>query len=153
MANVQTVGIGLYLALAVIQAISTMGVAGLSRRVVTLRSAVVSGNMGPVEIGNAKRLSYDVSGLEIGFHDLNRRLLRLVFLLFAISLGYFAYTTVYQDVDALQDGVWFIFLFYLVLPVLIFLSSSFLIAWRCRAVANKVSEAEKRVRAKMLGLP
>ena len=152
MANVQTVGLGLYLALAVIQAVSTTGVAGLARRVATLRQAVISGKMGPVEIGNAKRLSYDVSGLEIGFHDLNRRLLALVFLLFLTSLAYFTYTTVYQDLDAGQDGVWFIFLFYVALPMLIFLVSSCLIGWRCKAVAKKISEAEKRVRAKTLGL-
>ncbi|TCP98162.1 hypothetical protein C8J46_105315 [Sphingomonas sp. PP-F2F-A104-K0414] len=152
MANVQTVGLGLYLALAVIQAVSTTGVAGLTRRVATLRQAVVSGNMGPVEIGNAKRLSYDVSGLEIGFHDLNRRLLAVVFALFSTSLAYFAYTTAYQNLDAGQDGVWFIFFIYLVLPVLIFMGSSILISWRCQAVAKKVGEAEKRVTAKTLGL-
>lgn len=107
LANVQTVGIGLYLALAVVQAVSATGVAGLSRRVATLKNAVTNGQMGRVEIGNAKRLSYDVSGLEIGFHDLNRRLLRFVFVLFAISLSYFGYCTVWQNVDALKDGMWF----------------------------------------------
>ena len=153
LANVQTVGIGLYLALAVVQAVSTTGVAGLSRRVVTLRNAVTSGQMGRLEIGNAKRLSYDVSGLEIGFHDLNRRLLRFVFVLFAISLSYFGYCTVWQNVDALQDGMWFIFVYYLVLPVFIFLVSTFVIARRCRGIAKRVLEMETRVRNKTLGLP
>jgi len=108
--------------------------------------------MGPVEIGNARRLSYAVNGLEIGFHDLNRRLLRLVFLLFAIGLSYFIYTTIYQGLYSRLDGLLFILLFYLALPIGIFLFSSFLIAWRCRGVAKKVVEAEKRVRAKTLDL-
>jgi hypothetical protein len=152
LANVQTVGIGLYLALAVIQAISTTGVAGLSRRVATLRNGVTSGRMGPTEINNVRRLSYDVSGLEYGFHDLNRRLLWFVFALFTISLAYFAYCTVRQNVDALQDGVWFIFLFYLMLPVAIFIITSIVIARRCKVIANKVGEAEKRILAKQLNL-
>lgn len=152
LANVQTVGVGLYLALAVIQAVSTTGVAGLSRRVATLRNGVSSARLGAVETGNVRRLSGEVSGLEIGFHDLNRRLLRIVFLLFAVSVAYFAYCTVWQNVDAGKDGVWFIFVFYLVVPIVIFLGSTILIAHRCKAVAAQVSEAEKRIRAALLGI-
>lgn len=153
LANVQTVGVGLYLALAVIQAVSTTGVAGLARRVATLRNGVTSGRMGPVEIANVRRLSFDVSGLEYGFHDLNRRLLWFVFTLFAISLAYFAYCTVWQNVDALQDGVWFIFLFYLALPVAVFVFTTVVIARRCRVIAKRVYDAEKRILAKQLNLP
>jgi hypothetical protein len=137
--------------LAVIQAVSTTGVAGLSRRVATLRNGVSSARLGAVEAGNVRRLSGEVSGLEIGFHDLNRRLLQTVFVLFSISVGYFAYCTIWQNVNAGIDGVWFILLFYLALPVLIFLGSSLLIALRCKAVAKRVGDAEKRIRASLLG--
>lgn len=152
LANVQTVGIGLYLALAVIQAVSTTGVAGLSRRVATLRNGVSSARLGAVELAKVRTLSGEVSGLEIGFYYLNRRLLRLIFLLFSISLGYFAYCTVWQNFDAGRDGVWFIFIFYLAVPLAIFLGSSILIARRCKAVATRVAEAEKRIRSALLGL-
>lgn len=152
LANVQTVGIGLYLALAVIQAVSTTGVARLSRRVTTLRNGVSSARLGAVEAGNMRRLSGEVSGLEIGFHDLSRRLLTMVFALFSISVGYFAYCTIWQHIDAGVDGVWFIFLFYLAVPILTFLGLSLLIACRCRAVAKQVAEAERRIRAALLGI-
>lgn len=152
LANVQTVGIGLYLALAVIQAVSTTGVAGLSRRVATLRNGVSRARLGPVETANIRRLSGEVSGLEIGFHNFNRRLLWLVFLLFAISVAYFAYCTVWQNVDACTVGVSFIFLFYLAIPVGIFVGSTLLIARRCRKVARQIAEAEKRIRTALLGL-
>lgn len=109
--------------------------------------------MGPVEIANVRRLSFDVSGLEYGFHDLNRRLLWFVSTLFAISLAYFAYCTVWQNVDALQDGVWFIFLFYLALPVAVFVVTTVVIARRCRVIAKRVYDAEKRILAKQLNLP
>lgn len=151
LANVQTVGIGLYLALAVIQAVSTTGVAGLSRRVATLRNAVSSARLGSVESANVRRLSGEVSGLEIGFHNLNRRLLCIVFLLFSISVAYFAYCTVWQNADAGVDGVRFIFLFYLAIPIIIFIGSALLIAHRCRSVARKIVDAERRIRALLLG--
>lgn len=152
LANVQTVGIGLYLALAVIQAVSTTGIAGLARRLATLRNAVTTKRM-RAEIDNVRRLSGEVSGLEIGFHDLNRRLLGLVCALFTVSVGYFAYCTVWQNLDARQDGTWFIFGFYLALPIAIFLVSAAIIWKRCRAVAKRVKEAETRIRRALVGLP
>lgn len=151
LANVQTVGVGLYLALAVIQAVSTTGVAGLSRRLATLKNAVTTKRM-RAEIDNVRRLSGEVSGLNIGFHALNRHLLGLVFVLFAISIAYFAYCTVNQNCDAGEDGLWFIFTFYLVLPVVIFLISTGIIWKRCRSVAVRVDEVEKRVKRALLGL-
>ena len=150
LSNVQTVGIGLYLALAVIQAVSTTGVAGLSRRVATLRNGVSSARLGSVESANVRRLSGEVSGLEIGFHNLNRWLLWIVFLLFAISVIYFAYCTVCQSFDAGIDGVWFIFLFYLAAPIVVFIGTSMLIAHRCRVVAQKIFDAERRIRTNLL---
>lgn len=152
LANVQTVGIGLYIALAVIQAVATTGMAGLSRRVATLRNAVSSAKLGAVETGNVRRLTGEVGGLEIGFHHLNRRLLRIVFVLFSVSIGYFAYCTIRQNVDAGADGVWFIFVFYLAVPLSIFFGSGLLIASRCQSVARQVDDAEQRIRSALLGL-
>ncbi|VXD02874.1 hypothetical protein [Sphingomonas sp. 8AM] len=151
LANVQTVGIGLYLALAVIQAVSSTGVAGLSRRLATLRSAVATKRM-RTEIDNVRRLSGEVSGIEIGFHDLNRRLLGLVSILFTVSVGYFAYCTIWQNIDAGHDGVWFIFFYYLALPISIFFGVAALIWKRCRDTAKHVKEAESRIRRALLGL-
>lgn len=151
LANVQTVGIGLYLALAVIQAVSTTGVAGLSRRLTTLRNAVTAQRMRG-EIDNVRRLSGEISGLEIGFHDLNRRLLRAVSGLFSISVAYFAYCTFLQNLDAGRDGMWFIFLFYLAVPIGIFVFSAIIIWKRCREVASRLNAAERRIRRALVGL-
>jgi len=152
LANVQTVGIGLYLALAVIQAVSATGVAGLSRRVNTLLGAVTAKDM-RVEISNVRSLSGEVSGLEIGFHDFNRRLLPILFVLFTISICYFAYCTIWQNLMAMMDGTWFIFAFYLILPTTIFVVCSAIIWWQCRKVAKRVKDAETRIRRALVGLP
>lgn len=152
LANVQTVGIGLYLALAVIQAVSTTGIAGLSRRLATLRNAVTTRRM-RTEIDNVRRLSGEVSGLEIGFHDINRRLLRIASFLFVISIMYFAYCAVWQAFDAGRDGTWFIFIYYLGLPIGIFVGSTIVIWKRCRDVARRIKDAENRIRRALVGLP
>lgn len=151
LANVQTVGIGLYLALAVIQAVSTTGVAGLSRRLATLKNAVETARI-RTEIANIRRLSGEVSGLEIGFYHLNRRLLCLAFFLFIVSVAYFAYCTINQKCDAGAEGLLFIFAFYLCLPVIIFLVTVGSIWRRCRNVAVQVEGAEKRIRQVLLRL-
>lgn len=152
LANVQTVGIGLYLALAIIQAVSSTGIAGLARRVATIRNAVASNRLGSVEAANVRRLSGAVSGLEIGFHSLHRALLWASFVLFGVALAYFGYCTVWQNLDAGLAGVWFTFLYYLVLPVLIFVWSTILVVSRCGDVAAKIDEAEKRIRKLLLNL-
>ncbi len=145
LANVQTVGIGLYIALAFIQAISSTGVAGLSRRVGTLRNAVAISRLGSVEAANIRRLSGEVGGLEIGFHALNRALLWTVFFLFLISAFYFAYCTVNQSRVVTILGAIGIFSLYLVVPVVIFVGSTAMIAQRCRKVSIKVLAAERRI--------
>ena len=151
LANVQTVGIGLYLALGVLQAISATGVAGLGRRVNTLRTAAASARL-RLEMTNIRRLSGDVSGLEIGFHKLNRRLLATVFALFSISVAYFGWCTIAQNTDARHLGLIFILFFYLMVPILIFIFIGALIWWRCRGVATRLNDAEKRIRDVLLQL-
>jgi hypothetical protein len=151
LANVQTVGIGLYLALAVIQAVSTTGIAGLARRVSTMRAAILGARMS-AELMNIRRLSGEVSGLEIQFHDLNRRLLIVASALFLGSVCYFAYCTVWQSSNALRSELWFIIFYYLALPILIFCGWAARIWRRCRSVAKKVDETEKRVQATLLGI-
>lgn len=152
LANVQTVGLGLYLALAIIQAVSSTGTAGLARRVTTLRNAVASNRLGSVEAANVRRLNGAVSGLEIGFHGLHRAILWTSFALFGVALIYFGYCTIWQSVDAGLAGVWFIFFYYLILPVLIFGWSTILVGRRCKDIAEKIGEAEKRIRKLLLNL-
>jgi len=143
LANVQTVGIGLYLALAVIQGISATGVAGLRRRANTLRGAVLGAKLRG-EFTSMRRLQADVSRLEIGFHSFNRTLLCATVGFFIIALGYFSYSTIWQDTVAGVSGTLFTLAFYLALPVIMFLGSTAIIWKRCAEVAKAVDAAEKR---------
>lgn len=150
LANVQTVGIGLYLALAVIQAVSAGGVAGLRRRATTLQTAVRAAKVRS-EYAAMYQLQSEVSRIEIGFQALNRTILLVVFLLFTISLGYFAYCTAWQDQIAGRGRAIFIIFYYLALPVVTFLMFITLITVRCRGAGRRIKAVEKRWMAQSLG--
>ena len=143
LANVQTVGIGLYLALAIIQAISATGILGLRRRATTLRTAVVDTKLRS-EFANTRRLLGEISKLEIGFHSLNRTIMWLVSALFVGSVIYFSYCTVNQDRVAGFCGTLFILAYYLALPVAIFAGAATFIARKCKEVSRMISETEAR---------
>lgn len=149
LANVETVGIGLYLALGIIQGISTTGVAGLARRVDTLRKAVIGARM-TGELASIRTLSGKVSGLEIGFHNLNRWLLRFVFALFLVSVCWFAYDTFAQNSTPTRLGEWLVIFYYLSLPFIIFVVAVTIVWSRCKSVAVSVRESEKRIKDALL---
>lgn len=143
LANVQTVGIGLYLALALIQAISATGIIGLRRRANTLRAAVLDTKLAS-QFTNTRRLLGEIGKLEIGFHSLNRTIMCTVFALFAVGVIYFAYCTVRHDWKSGADGALFILFFYLALPIIIFGTAAGVIAIKCKGVAEKIREGEQR---------
>jgi hypothetical protein len=150
LANVHTLGIGLYLALVVVQAMSATGITALRRRVTALQSSVNSGKLSG-EMTNMHKLLGDVHRLEIKFHKFNATLLWIATALFVVALSYFIYATVVQEAKAPTSAVVFSFGFYLVLPVFIFLGSTLLINNRCAAVSDDVAAAEKRVLKALLG--
>jgi hypothetical protein len=150
MANVQTVGIGLYLALAVIQALSAGGVAGLRRRITALQAAVQAAKL-TSEYAAIRQLQAEVSRLEISFQALNRTILWVVAGLAVSSIVYFGGCTIWQDSGASVTEVILIFAFYLVLPILIFGGSGALIRNRCKSAVLRVKEAERRFRRASFG--
>ena len=150
LANVQTVGIGLYLALAVIQGVSAGGVASLRRRATTLQTAVRAAQVRS-EFSAMYQLQSEVSRLEIGFQALNRTILLVVLALFVASLGYFAYCTAWQESPSGLPQATFILIYYLATPVIIFVVFATLIAVRCRGAGKRIKDAEKRWMAQSLG--
>lgn len=141
LANVQTVGIGLYLALAVIQAITDGGVAGLRRRATTLDSAISAARKTALRSESSSIIT-DVGGLEMGFQRANRTILVAVLGLFIISVVYFAYCTIWQDWTANVSGSLFILAFYLVLPILIFIGAGKYVQNRCSAIDERIRKLQ-----------
>jgi hypothetical protein len=141
LANVQTVGIGLYLALAVIQAVTEGGVAGLRRRATTLEAAIVSAKkVGQRE--EAASILADVGSLEMSFHKASRTILCGVLALFTASVIYFAYCTVWQELYAETKGALFILAFYLLLPIVIFAAAGLYVRRRCSKVDGRIKRLQ-----------
>jgi hypothetical protein len=150
LANVQTVGIGLYLALAIIQAVSHGGVAGLRRRAITLSLAINSARKVSLQSESSSIIT-DLGALEMGFEKANRTILLGVVLLFIVSVFYFAYCTIWQAVAAHILGSLFIFGFYLALPVVLFLMAAQYIRIRCRAIDQRINELQSAYLDSALG--
>lgn len=146
----QTVGIGLYLALAVIQVVTDTGVAGLRRRASALKEAV-NGSKLRGEFTNMHTIGQDIERLEIEFRTFSRLLFVGTLLLFGVALFYFAYCTIYSELIAGVNGTLFTIGYYLVLPLLIFGASSLYVGHKCRGVRQEIVEAEKRYHRKVLG--
>lgn len=144
LANVQTVGIGLYLALGIVQAVSSGGVAGLERRSNALQRAVSASKMSSL-YAVLRDVRFELSRLENSLHGLNRTLLFISAGLFLAGTAYFAYCTIFQEYLSGVCGTIFIMFFYLALPIMIFFGSSIVISGRCKAVAKQITEVEKDV--------
>lgn len=150
LANVQTVGIGLYLALAVIQVVSEGGVAGLRRRAVTLDAAIRSARISSLSAESSGILA-DLGGLEMGFGRANKTILLSVLALFVLSVIYFIYCTIWQDVLANINGSIFIFAFYLVLPIVIFVAAARYISSKCKQIDGRIKRLQSAYLSAALG--
>lgn len=150
LANVQTVGIGLYLALAVIQAVTEGGIAGLRRRAITLEAGIISVK-NQNQRHEAASIIGDIGSLEMSFQKINRTILYAVITLFTVSILYFAYCTVWQDNNAMLDGAIFILLFYLIFPVIIFAATALHVKYRCTAVDSRIKSLQSDFVSAMFG--
>jgi hypothetical protein len=149
--DVVTLGIGLYLALGIIQALSSGGLSGLRRRSEMLSSAARQAKI-VSEYEPTRRLKLDISGLEIGFESLNRTILWLVSSLFFIGLAGFVYCVIEQNEWAGAGRTAAILSYYIGLPVVIFIVSGLLIRKRCHEVRGKIQAAEARIQKQLLGV-
>ena len=143
LSDLQTVGIGLYLALGVIQMVSVGGIATLRRRVTSLDVAVRAAAL-RAEAVAVRSLQTEVGRLEIGLEAMQRRLLVLVFALFVTALIYFTYTALHPSAMTGVVEIAWIASFYLAVPVMIFVAYAWRIHARCKSTAAKVSAAERR---------
>ena len=150
LANVQTVGIGLYLALVVIQAVSAGGLDGLKRRVTTLKTAVYAARLRN-EYAKIRHIQSEVTRLEIRLQAINKTALCVISALFAISVIYFGACTIWQDLYPTTFCVISIFTFYLALPMLIFFGFAAIIHNHVKSTTAKIKTAETSFKAVNFG--
>lgn len=146
MLSILSVGTGLYLGLAVIQVVGAGRMATLRRRVDSVRNLVnkngltncshIAGNL------EAKLLT-----AEIGLETLSSVLFTLSLTLLFICLLAIFYSTDFHGYKIECAAVIGFFIYCLLAPVLIFVSSSFIIRLKTNSVALQVREASATVKS------
>lgn len=147
--DIIALGIGLYLALGVVQAVSAGGVAGLRRRATTLQTAVRSAKL-VSQYSVVNSLQAKISRLEIGFEALNRTVLVAVTALFFIGVVGFVIAALSNDQAINWTWVSLIVFYYIVAPLLIYVVTSIVISKKCTDTREDIKNTEDQVKRLLL---
>jgi ABC-type multidrug transport system fused ATPase/permease subunit len=141
LSSVSSVGVGLYLGLAVIQIIGAGKMARLRRKFSNLRNLIdIKGN--PKYQNRIHDIDADFLRLEIAFDSLSGIFLKIVFLFVALALVGLSWTTLAPQHVV---GGLFASLFVacnLLLPLLLFSVASAIVRRKCRSVSDKIRKCE-----------
>lgn len=149
--SAESVGVGLYLGLAILQVIGSGGIADLNRRSHTLQKAINSNNLHGART-NATRIMTDLAQLDIALIGFSKSIFYLVLILLLICLIVLSGTTLYPDLVVGCFGAYLILLYFLALPVLIFLISALWIRYKCGAVRLALRDCERLVNTQLMQL-
>ena len=150
LSSVASVGVGLFLALAVVQVVGSGGVAKLRRKAAYLRD-VVSANRLQNQRSSVAQADAELLRLELSLETLSGHLFAVSFVLTVVSLVGLSVTSLAPDVSIGCNWIAAFLGFYLGLPVGIFLVASLVIRRRCASARNSVSECEKEVLDRLTG--
>lgn len=150
LSSVLGAGVSLFLALTVIQALGSVGVARLRRKARYLRDAIKLNKLNGLQ-GAISNVDAELSRLELSLETLSSRLFYVTFTLIIVSLAGLATAAVTPSYGV---GCWVVFsiiLFYLVLPPTIFIVASLVIRVKSRSAHSAVSSCENQVLASLGG--
>lgn len=150
LSSVASVGVGLFLALAVVQVIGSGGVAKLRRKGGYLRE-VVSANRLQSQRSSVAMVDAELLRLELSLETLSGHLFVASFFLIIVSLMGLVVTSLASDVSVGCTWIAALLGFYLVLPIGIFGVASLVIRRKCASVRNSIAECEKEVLGRLTG--
>jgi hypothetical protein len=139
-----SLGIGLYLALGIVQALSAGGMSSIRRRADALDRTIRKAKL-LAEYSSVRTLQLDIGRIEIGFESLHRSILLLVTLLFIAGLCPFVVAALHPDAEVPPFGPLAVTIFYIALPCLIYIASSLIISKRCKEISTNIKLMEQRV--------
>lgn len=149
--DIMGLGIGLYLALGVVQAVSSGGVSNLRRRADSLQRTVGAAKMA-AEFQSTRTLQLEVGRLEISFESLNRSVVQWATVLFFVALAPYLYASLQGDIQINFYAILATIAYYIVLPTSIYTSTSLIISKRCANANAKLKAAETRIKNSLLGV-
>lgn len=144
LSSVSSVGVGLFLALAVVQVIGSGGVAKLRRKAVNLRGVVSANRMHSLRPSVAN-VDAELLRLELSLETLSGHLFIVSFALIIVSLVGLGVTALAQDVAIGCYWIAVYLAFYLGLPNGVFVIATLVIRRKCASVRDKIADCEKDV--------
>ena len=144
LSSVASVGVGLFLALAVVQVIGSGGVAKLRRKAAYLRE-VVSANRMQSQRPSVANVDAELLRLELSLEKLSGHLFQVSFVLIIVSLVGLSVISLAPDVSIGCTWIAAFLSFYLGLPIFIFWAASLVIRRKCASARKSVSECETEV--------
>jgi hypothetical protein len=144
LSSVLGAGLSLFLALAVIQTLGSVGVTRLRRRSRYLHDAVKLNRLDGLRTEISK-VDAELSQLELSLEALSSRLFYITFFLIVVSLAGLGVAAMVpqRTVDCIT--AFSIILFYLGLPIFIFIVASTVIRLKSKSALNAVSDCESQV--------
>ncbi|UOR15091.1 hypothetical protein [Qipengyuania aquimaris] len=140
------VGIGLYLALAIIQAVAGFRLSVLARRLESSRKAIVARKL-QGEYSSVRRISGNLANVELQLDTFFDALFKLIVALFILSLIMFAYALTHQSIVLYNWALWLILAYLLLAPLLIFYFSSRYIRKKCEPLTTDLNDLAARVQS------
>lgn len=142
------VGVGLYLALAIIQAVAGFRISILTRRIDTLRKAVVARKLSG-EYDNVRAVSGRMANVEIQLDGFFNILFKAVVSAFSLAIALFTNALISQNAVLWNWSLWCNLVFLLWLPLAIFFLSAIYIRSKCGPVGVDIDSLSDRVQAKL----
>jgi hypothetical protein len=144
LSSVLEVGVGLFLALTILQVIGSSGVATLRRRTANLRATINTNDLNG-QRHSVGQVDAALLKLEIELGTLSKSLLAVALLLLIVSLLGLVASSLYPDKILKCRDFYFIVLGYVGLPILLFWMSTLVFNWKCSDVKRKISDCEDEV--------
>lgn len=142
------VGVGLYLALAIIQAVAGFRISILTRRLESLRKAVLARKMSG-EYGNLRNLAGNLANVEIQLDGFFDTLFKAIVVAFSIAIASFTNALVWQEAILRNWALWLSLAFLLWFPLIIFFGAAAYIRKRCSPIEREIKNLSSRVQAKL----
>jgi membrane protein required for beta-lactamase induction len=141
LSSAQEVGVGLFLALAILQVIGSGGIADLNRRTQTLLTAINTNNLHGIRT-QAKRISTDLAQLDLALQGFSKTIFWFALILLLICLAIIATTAVHPEISLTRSQTFGLLSFLLLLPVITFTISAAWIRYKCSTVRKAIKICE-----------
>ena len=144
MSSVLGVGVGLYLALAVIQVVGAGGMTRLRRKAGLLREVVITNRLDRLR-AEVSKIDAELLRLELRLEGLSNKFFKVAFFFLVLSIAGVGVGAFAPDLLLGCYGSAALVFFYLILPIIMFLVGSGKVSSMCKQIQDDISSAEANI--------